>query len=60
MTNNRGMKHVVGGWPKEFDHTEALDVAKYQKRMLREPLLGYKPAVMDLSCTAQRCIRQNN
>lgn len=37
VTNNRGMRHTVGGWPREFDHTEAADLAKYQKRMVREP-----------------------
>lgn len=25
-TQNQGMKHVVGGWPKEYDYTEATDV----------------------------------
>jgi dynein intermediate chain 2 len=54
------MRHTVGGWPKELDHTELLDVAKYQKKMLREVNLGFKSATTDLVNTAQRCIRQNN
>ena len=54
------MRHTVGGWPKEFDHTEALDVAKYQKKMIREVNLGFKPATQDLANSAQKCIRQNN
>lgn len=54
------MRHTVGGWPREFDYTEALDVAKYQKKMLREGNLGFKPATSDLVHTAQKCIRQNN
>ena len=54
------MKHTVGGWPREFDHTEIADVAKYQKRMVREVNLGYKPAVTDLMSASQKCFRQNN
>jgi hypothetical protein len=54
------MSHTVGGWPKELDYTEALDVAKYQKKMLREVNLGFKSATTDLANTAQKCIRQNN
>jgi hypothetical protein len=46
------MRHIVGGWPKELDYTEALDVAKYQKKMLRETNLGCKPAATDLANTA--------
>ena len=50
----------LSGWPKELDYTEPLDVAKYQKKMLREVNLGFKTATADLSNSAQKCIRQNN
>jgi len=39
---------VILGWPKELDHTEPLDIAKYQKKMLREVNLGYALATKDL------------
>ena len=48
------------GWPKELDYTEAGDVAKYQKKMLREVNLGFKMATSQLTDTARNCIKQNN
>ena len=33
-TKSRGMQHVEGGWPKEVDHTEAQDTAKFRKRLV--------------------------
>lgn len=59
-TNNRGMKHVVGGWPKDYDYTESGDVAKYLKKLYRDPNYGYGQATKDLVSGAQKCIRQNN
>lgn len=47
-TQNRGMKHTVGGWPREYDPDEPLEVAKYQKKLLRDPLLSYAHATRDL------------
>lgn len=43
------MKHVVGGWPNEFDHTEPADVAKYEKKMYREISLGFSAATKAMS-----------
>jgi len=54
------MSFTVGGWPKEYDHTEAADVAKYQKKMLRDGILGYAPATKDLVTNAVKSIMQNN
>jgi dynein intermediate chain 2 len=48
------------GWPKELDYTEPLDVAKYQKRMLREVNLGFALATKDLVQNAEKSIKQNN
>ena len=31
------MKHLVGGWPKELDYSEVADVAKYTKKLYRDP-----------------------
>ena len=54
------MKHKVGGWPAQYDHTEANEVAKYMRRLNKEPQLGFAPATKDLVQGATRCIRQNN
>jgi dynein intermediate chain 2 len=54
------MKHVVGGWPKELDYLEPNDVLKYQKKMLRDPLLGYLSATRDLVTNSEKSIKQNN
>lgn len=59
-TNNHTMQHVVGGWPKEVDHTEVNDVNKYMRKMVKEPTLGYAQATRDLVSGAERCIEQNN
>jgi dynein intermediate chain 2 len=50
----------VIGWPKELDYTEPLDVAKYQKKMLREVNLGFALATKDLVSNAEKSIKQNN
>ena len=54
------MKHIVGGWPAQFDYTEPNEVAKYMRRLNKEPALGYAAATKDLVGGATRCIRQNN
>jgi hypothetical protein len=51
------MKHTVGGWPKEYDPTEALEVAKYQKKLMRDPLLSYANATRDLVTNAEKSIK---
>lgn len=59
-TQNRGMHHATGGWPAQFDHTEPAEVAKYMRKLIKEPSLQYGPAVKDLVAGSSRCIRQNN
>jgi len=39
------MKHLQGGWPKEYDPSEPADVAKYKKRLERDQTLGFTTAV---------------
>ena len=48
------------GWPQELDYTEAADVAKYEKRLDRDPALGFSQATKDLVVGAQKAIKQNN
>jgi dynein intermediate chain 2 len=54
------MKHIIGGWPKEYDPTEPLEIAKYQKKLMRDPLLSYANATRDLVTNAEKSIKQNN
>ncbi len=54
------MKHLQGGWPKEYDPSEPSDVAKYKKRLERDQTLGFTAAVQNTSKGAIECIRQNN
>ena len=42
------MKHKVGGWPGAYDYTEPNEVAKYMRRLNKEPQLGFAPATKDL------------
>lgn len=32
-TQNKGMKHLQGGWPKDADPSENADVIKYKKKL---------------------------
>jgi hypothetical protein len=54
------MKHIVGGWPNGTDPTEAADVGKYLKKIMRDPLLGYINATRDLVTNSEKSIKQNN
>ena len=51
------MKHSVGGWPTGYDYTEANEVSKYMRKLLKDPLNGYAAAVKDLVGGATRCIK---
>ncbi len=48
------------GWPQELDYTEPTDIAKYQKKLYRDPALGFAQATRDLTAGATKAIRQNN
>lgn len=43
------MKHVVGGWPNEYDSTEANEVQKYLKKMYRDTTLGFSQATKEMT-----------
>ena len=59
-TKNKGMKHIEGGWPEGIDPTEPSEVARYAKKMERDPTIGFSQAVRETSKVAIDCIRQNN
>ena len=50
------MKHKVGGWPNEFDPTEAADIGKYEKKMYRDLTLGFSQATKAMTQGAIKCI----
>jgi dynein intermediate chain 2 len=54
------MNHKVGGWPREYDPEEPAEVAKYQKKLLRDPILQYANATRDLVQNSEKSIKQNN
>jgi dynein intermediate chain 2 len=57
-TKDQGMLHDEGGWPKGCDPEDDVSVARYKKKMSKEPT--YKEAARELTRTSERCIRQNN
>ena len=57
-TKDKGMSHDVGGWPKDYDYTDDVQVTRYKKKLSKDTT--YKEAAKDLTRTAERCIRQNN
>jgi len=52
------MSHDVGGWPREYDYTDDVQVVRYLKKLSKDS--SYKEASKDLTRTSERCIRQNN
>ena len=40
-TENNGMHHSVGGWPKEYDYQEQNEVNKYMRKLVKEPQMCF-------------------
>lgn len=59
-TNHRGMKHSEGGWAENIDPTEQNDRLKYVKKLDRDPVFGYIPAVKETTSGAIKTHSQNN
>jgi dynein intermediate chain 2 len=57
-TKDKGMSHDVGGWPRDYDHTDEVQVTRYVKKLSKDAT--YKEASKDLTRIAERCIKQNN
>ena len=55
-TGDKGMQHKVGGWPGEYDPSEANDQAKYEKRMYRDTTLGFAQATKEMCDTIRKRI----
>lgn len=54
------MSHKQGGWPESIDHTEQVDVQRYEKNLYRDTSLGFSQATKEMVQSASTCIRQNN
>ena len=52
------MRHREGGWPKDVDCTEPLDVNRYRKKAEKDD--DYKSAVKTSGPIIGRCMKQNN
>ena len=60
-TENKGIKHTQGGWPKEYDYSDPADVNKYKKRLERErDTNNYSTGVTKTVKDSEQCIQQNN
>lgn len=58
MTDNRGMKHMEGGWPKDIDYTETHDTTKWRTKMTKEQPVAF--AVKSLTEQTGMALRQND
>ncbi len=58
LTDNRGMKHMEGGWPKEIDFTETHDTNKWRTKMTKDQPVAF--AVKSLTEQTNVALRQNN
>ena len=47
-TENNGMTHAVGGWPKEYDYQETNEINKYMRKLVKEPQLCFGQATREL------------
>jgi dynein intermediate chain 2 len=52
------MLHTEGGWPKEVDHTDHMDVSKWIRRLEKDP--SYSAVVKQLTAKTAECLSQNN
>jgi dynein intermediate chain 2, axonemal len=35
-TRDKGMSHDVGGWPRDYDHTDDVQVTRYVKKLSKD------------------------
>lgn len=57
VLKNACMRHVEGGWPKDVDHTEQADVARFRKKAEKDD--ECKVALKLLGPVVARCMKQN-
>ncbi|CAF1270672.1 unnamed protein product [Rotaria magnacalcarata] len=57
-TENRGINHVEGGWPKDVNPLEPDQTSRFRKKTEKED--GYGRAILSLGQSIEHTIRQNN
>jgi len=57
-TENRGINHVEGGWPKDVNPQEVEQTIRFRKKVEKED--SYINALTQLGSVMEHCIRQNN
>ena len=58
MTENRGMNHVEGGWPKDVNIQEVEQTIRYRKKVEKDEV--YISMIQRLAGNMEHAIRQNN
>jgi dynein intermediate chain 2 len=57
-TENRGINHVEGGWPKDINSLEPDQTSRFRKKTEKED--GYGRAILTLGQSIEHTIKQNN
>lgn len=57
-TENRGMNHVEGGWPKDVNIQEVEQTIRYRKKVEKDEV--YINMIQRLGITMEHAIKQNN
>jgi len=57
-SENRGINHVEGGWPKDINSAEVEQTMRFRKKVEKDE--GYVETIQRLGDTMERCIQQNN
>uniref|UniRef100_A0A4W3K2M4 Dynein, axonemal, intermediate chain 2b n=1 Tax=Callorhinchus milii TaxID=7868 RepID=A0A4W3K2M4_CALMI len=58
QTENRGINHVEGGWPKDVNPMELEHTIRYRKKVEKDE--NYINTIMQLGGLMEHCIKQNN
>jgi len=57
-TDNRGINHVEGGWPKDINPAEVEQTIRFRKKVEKDE--NYVNIVQSLGNVMEHCIKQNN
>ncbi|EDV28257.1 uncharacterized protein TRIADDRAFT_20628 [Trichoplax adhaerens] len=57
-TENRGVNHVEGGWPKDINPQEVEQTIRYRKKVEKDE--AYVQTIQQLGSVMEHCIKQNN
>ncbi|XP_070580175.1 dynein intermediate chain 3, ciliary-like [Ptychodera flava] len=57
-TENRGINHVEGGWPKDVNASEVEQVLRYRKKVEKDEM--YINTIQQLGSVMEHVIKQNN